>query len=121
MIDITAVLNVYDEAILTGPSLHSFEATIDAAIGSGLSVESIILLDKPTPETVLQFENVEQRGHRVVFSKAGNLALARNIAVQHARGRFVGFLDADDLWSTNWLVEAFKFCCADDAVAAHSE
>jgi glycosyltransferase involved in cell wall biosynthesis len=121
MIDVTAVLNVHDEAILTGPSVLSFEASIGRARSAGLEVESIVVLDKPTPETVLQFENAEVRGHRVVMSEAGNLALARNVAVEHARGRFVGFLDADDLWSENWLLEAFKLCRRDDATAAHSE
>ena len=121
MIDVTAVLNVHDEAILTGPSVLNFEATIGRARGAGLAVESIVVLDKPTLETVLQFENAEARGHRIVVSGAGNLALARNVAVEHARGCFVGFLDADDLWSENWLVEAFKLCRRDDSTAAHSE
>ncbi|HTA37428.1 MAG TPA: glycosyltransferase family A protein [Candidatus Acidoferrales bacterium] len=121
MIDVTAVLNVHDEAILTGPSVLNFEATIGRARDAGLAVESLVVLDKPTPETVLQFEHAQARGHRIVMSDAGNLALARNVAVEHASGRFVGFLDADDLWSENWLAEAFAFCRSQKAVAAHSE
>ena len=40
----------------------------------------------------------------------GDLALSRNHAVDHGDSEFVGFLDGDDLWSTNWLTASAATC-----------
>lgn len=39
---------------------------------------------------------------------AGSLGAARNEGVRTARGRFISFLDADDLFSATWLKDAFN-------------
>src|SRR5208337_1371073 len=38
----------------------------------------------------------------------GDLGLTRNHAAQLAQGRFLSFLDGDDLWGTAWLRLAFQ-------------
>ena len=45
---------------------------------------------------------------RVIPSEAGDLGLSRNLAVQHAAGEYIGFVDADDLVSRNWFGEAYQ-------------
>jgi hypothetical protein len=57
-----------------------------------------------------------------VVNDGGDPALSRNRAVSVSEGLFVSFLDADDLWSENWLVEAHRFCVRSPRpVIAHSE
>ncbi len=121
MIDITAVLTAHAEGVLAGPSLVSFDQAIEAARQFGLVVEGLVVLDRPTAATRMQFVGVEGR-HRVIVADEGDPGLARNAAVASASGRFVAFLDGDDLWSQNWLVAAHRFCAAEpDAIVAHSE
>jgi glycosyltransferase involved in cell wall biosynthesis len=37
-----------------------------------------------------------------------NLGEARNLAIQKARGKFIAFLDSDDLWDPNYLADHMK-------------
>lgn len=110
MNDITAVLNAHGEGILSGPSLQSFEEAVREATAQGLSVETLIVMDRPNAPTQLQFARAHSRGHRVISIDFGDLGQARNAGAREARGEFVAFLDADDLWGFNWLVAAHKFC-----------
>ena len=119
--DITAVLNVHVEGVLAGPSLVSFEQAIEAARQSGLTVEGLIVLDRPDAATRLQFIGVESR-HRVIMTDEGDPGQARNVAVAAADGTYVAFLDGDDLWSPNWLISAHRLCAAEPNITvAHSE
>ena len=45
----------------------------------------------------------------------------RNHAVGLVSAGHVAFLDGDDLWSENWLVDAYRMCADDDRVIGHPE
>lgn len=99
----------------------NFEQTIEFARRAGLTVEGLIVLDRPDAATRLQFSGFDSR-YRVLLTDHGDPGKARNSAVENACGRFVGFLDGDDLWSPNWLSEAHRFCDPEpDVMIAHSE
>jgi glycosyltransferase involved in cell wall biosynthesis len=55
----------------------------------------------------------------------GDLGRVRNALVPQTSGRFIAFLDADDLFSENWLVDGLDMLTAADArgerVIAHPE
>ena len=119
--DVTAVLTVHAEGVLAGPSFVSFDQAIEAARQSGLMVEGLIVMDRPDAATREEFSGVASR-YRVLLSDAGDPGLARNAGVEAASGRFVSFLDGDDLWSREWLVLAHRLCAAEpDGIVAHSE
>jgi len=122
VIDISAVITAHNEGVLAGPSVRSLELAAKVAANAGLSVELITVLDKPDDVTRLYFEKLAESGkHRLVLSSAGDLGLARNAGIEAAKGRYVAFLDADDLWGSNWLLNAYHMCNNAKKTVAHCE
>lgn len=88
---------------------YQAEATLDRAIESltGQTVadlEIIVVDDGSTDHTVAVANRWIEKDARVrLFTKAnGGASSARNLGIAHARGRWIGFLDADD-----WFDKAF--------------
>jgi teichuronic acid biosynthesis glycosyltransferase TuaG len=78
---------------------------VAAAVESALAqtvreLEVVIVDDGSTDTTPAIAAELAARDSRVVVVRQANrgLAGARNTALRHARGSYVGFLDADDLW-----------------------
>lgn len=49
----------------------------------------------------------------------GGVASARNYALRHAQGKYIGFLDQDDRWSTNKLALQVEYLEGNKNVALH--
>jgi glycosyltransferase involved in cell wall biosynthesis len=120
---ISAIITGHREGILAGPSIHSACAAVNFAKEQGsLDVEVIAVLDKPDDLTRAMFEEANIPGLRTVVVNEGDPGQARNRGVENARGQYIAFLDADDLWSQNWLLAAWQFVRERPAeVIAHSE
>jgi hypothetical protein len=122
MIDITAVITGHGEGLLAGPALRSFEAAVAHARAAGKTVEVLAVLDRPDAITSAMFAAQPADRLRIVTHNGGDPALTRGRGVQEAVGTHVAFLDADDLWSENWLTAAHDFVCRSPRpVVAHSE
>lgn len=122
MSDISAILTAHAEGALAALSLRSFLEASAVARDAGLTVELLVVLDNPDPATVEALSAARRLGcevQRVAFADQG---LVRNHGVKAVGGDFIAFLDGDDLWSENWLVEAHRVCRSTPGqVIAHPE
>ena len=122
MTKITAVVNAHREGLLAGPSLASFCEARAHAGNNGIEVESIFVLDRPDALTRATIEHAGVDEVAVYETDFGDPAGARNFAAATGTGEFIAYLDADDLWSVNWLTAATEFCAKQhERVVAHSE
>ena len=74
--------------------------------------EWIIIDDKSTDDSYLLATKLAKQDSRIKVlqtNKNGGSAVARNLAIKHVKGRYITFLDADDVLDSNYLEEQVKF------------
>lgn len=74
--------------------------------------ELIISDDNSTDKTidiVKAFQAKDSRIKLLRSKKNGGPAVTRNLAIKHAKGRYIAFLDSDDLWSKDKLQKQIPF------------
>ncbi|TYL51607.1 glycosyltransferase family 2 protein [Nocardioides sp. BGMRC 2183] len=107
--DLTLVVTVHDETAVCGPTMQSAEAAIAAARAAGLDVQQIVALDRATDATRAYFQQTRfDQWDRRSFD-VGDLGKVRNAVLPQTDGRYVAFLDADDLFSENWLASGVAY------------
>ncbi len=113
---------IYGLASVIMPS-YNCEAYIADAIESVLNqsyrnLELIICDDNSgdqTKEIISTYTNKDTRVKAVFNSENKGAALSRNRCTEIARGEYIAFLDADDLWVTNKLDKQIGFMHANNS------
>lgn len=121
--EVTAIITAHKEGRLSVPTLKSFWENIDLLQSQGLSVESMFVLDRPNDLTLSVFEQSARDNTVILKTDFGDQGKARNLAVKKAKGKYISFLDADDLWSPDWLsrAHAFSETLNDETAIVHPE
>jgi len=74
--------------------------------------EMIIIDDASTDNSIEIIQLYQKKDSRIIYHKRetnGGAALTRNDGIQIAKGRYIAFLDSDDLWQYNKLEEQINF------------
>jgi glycosyltransferase involved in cell wall biosynthesis len=104
--DLTLVVTAHDETSVCGPTMRSADLAVAAARAAGLTVQTVVGLDRATDATTAYFRQPRfDHWERWEYDE-GDLGRVRNAMLPRTDGRLIAFLDADDLFSENWLVEA---------------
>lgn len=118
MTDLTLVVTAHDETSVCGPTMHAADLAVEAARAAGLTVQPIIALDAASEATTAYFsQSCFDHWERRVRDD-GDLGRVRNALVPECDGRYLAFLDADDIFSENWLARGVADL---EAVAARGE
>lgn len=104
--------------------------TLDSVFGQTLADCEVIVINDGSPDMEELERALKPHLKRIKCIKQENrgASAARNAGLRAARGEFVAFLDADDLWLPNYLDEQIKFIrerncdlvCADAEVFSDS-
>jgi len=104
--DISVVVTAHREGRLPHRTLRSVRQSMTCAEAVGVKSEILVVLDRPDKATRTFFEQQpDVRLHEVDFGDPGP---SRNFGARQARGRYINFLDADDLFSRRWLRKAIR-------------
>lgn len=87
--------------------------TIESVINQTYkNLEMIIVDDYSTDNTAKIINNYMEKDDRIKYYKLDSnsgAAVARNTGLELANGRYIAFLDSDDIWKLNKLNEQIKF------------
>lgn len=97
--------------------VYNSEKFIEESIKSVLSQTytnwEMILVDdcsKDSSKSIIsKYVEIDERIKYVKLDKNSGAAVARNTAIEMATGRFIAFLDSDDLWHKNKLEKQIEF------------
>ena len=97
--------------------------TLESVFAQTFTDYEIILVNDGSPDTAELERALEPFRDRIRYFKQENrgAGAARNVALRAARGEFIAFLDADDLWLPNYLDEQLKFIHGDNYHLVYSD
>lgn len=113
-VQVTVVINGHREGLIAAPTIRSALRAQRFAAVHDINVELLAVLDRPDVVTVDTFRAFASAGLEILKVDNGDPGPSRNAGVEAARGDWVAFLDADDLFGETWLVEAHKWAAKDD-------
>ncbi len=120
-IDVTAVITAHREGVIAGATARSaLEAVRHAKTELGLALEILVVLDRTDDTTRRVLTGAFGDEASFLETDEGDPGQARNRGVDQAAGEYICFLDGDDLWSFNWITEAYKFVSQRPDVIGHS-
>jgi len=107
--NVTAVMMAHGEGALSAVSYNNLQSVAKFAIDANVSVEKVVVLDRPDNKTARIFQSLSDSSVRVVETDFGDQGKVRNFIAEHSQGETIAFLDGDDMWSDNWLLESWRF------------
>lgn len=91
---------------------HHILSTINSVLNQNYpkeKVEIIVINDGSTDNTSDVLFEANNLRVKIINKENGGVSSARNLGLSYAKGRFVSFLDGDDIWSPNFLREMTQY------------
>lgn len=122
MLDLSIIITAHSEGLIAHKTMLSI---LEAAkkLPASVQYEVIISIDNGDVATKSYFNRYgNDDSIKVIHLNYKDLSASRNHAVSESRGKYVSFLDADDLISENWLRDSFLLLKASEQdVVYHPE
>ena len=97
---------------------HLIEETIKSVISQTYKNWEMILVDDCSPDNSADIiKRYSEKDNRIKYMKLqenSGAAVARNYALENSKGRFIAYLDADDLWKPEKLEKQIQFMLDND-------
>ncbi len=105
--DISVVIPIHHEGRMVNHTLASVFRAAAYAGSKGILVEILAIMDQPDEKTLRFMKRTEKiQRYEVSFGDPG---LSRNYGVEKSGGRYIAFVDGDDLFAEKWLWNVVAF------------
>jgi teichuronic acid biosynthesis glycosyltransferase TuaG len=87
------------------------------------NLEIIIIYDDEDIEDFKMIKNIQRSDDRIkliINKKTLGAGMSRNIGIQKARGKYIAFLDADDLWKKNKIQLQLNYMIKNNLEICHT-
>jgi teichuronic acid biosynthesis glycosyltransferase TuaG len=101
---ISVVMPAYNSAQFIGEAL-------DSVLKQKFREHEVIVVNDGSPDTAQLERELKLKMEDITYLKQRNTGAgaARNLAIEHARGDIIAFLDSDDLWLPDFLASQYVF------------
>jgi len=98
--------------------------TVDSVLSQTYENWELIIVDDgskdSSPNIIQDLTNTDTRIKGFYFDKNIGAAEARNVAIQQAKGKYIAFLDSNDLWELEKLEKQISFMQTEDIAFSFS-
>ena len=98
--------------------------TINSAINQTYKhIEILIVYDDENIDDLKFINEIKKKDKRIVViqnKKKKGAGTSRNIGISNSNGKYIAFLDADDIWETNKLEKQIKFMDTNNLDISHT-
>lgn len=98
--------------------------TVESALNQTYKNFEIVLVDDASKDfsrgLIKKYEKLDNRVTSVLLDENVGVANARNEGIRKAKGRYIAFLDSDDIWLETKLEEQIKFMKEKDIAFSHT-
>ena len=120
--EINICITAHNEGILIGLTLESILQAKKFARNIGIETIISICVDSGDHKTKDFVCKNEDKIDKLLFTDFKDQGLARNKLVNESKSEYLGFMDADDLCSENWIEASLrKILLSDQKVIVHPE
>ena len=120
---LTVAITAHEEGLVAHKTMRSVFNALKKIEEAGINYEIIVHIDCGNKETVKYFDRYKQNEKVKIYENCfGDLGLSRNYITTKAHGKYVAFLDGDDLVSDNWYLKAVNLLeDTEDEIVVHPE
>lgn len=92
-------------------SAEHIEETLESALNQKFNEHEIVLINDGSPDTETFEAKIQKYLDRITYIRQPNTGAgpARNLGISHARGEYIAFLDADDVWQPDYLATQYLY------------
>jgi glycosyltransferase involved in cell wall biosynthesis len=92
-------------------SAEHVSETLESVFAQKFREHEVIVVNDGSPDTAAFERAINSRLEDIIYIKQQNqgAGVARNTAIEHARGEIISFLDSDDIWMPEYLASQFIF------------
>jgi|GEM_PF-5886165 len=110
--EISIVLNLHTEGSTCIPTFNSILRNSEILKKNNITHEVLIIVDKGDAETKDVARALRKRNKivsKLILTEFGDLGLARNKGTETSLGKYMNFVDGDDILEDSWLITAYNY------------